>query len=83
MTIHIRKTNKKYLSFWVISDRPHIQEKYSKKEFLLPLGITQSHWTKALHTSFRTINELVNEKRGITKKKTELDQIEIEHFDVA
>ncbi len=37
-----------------------------KEEFLKPLGITQSHLAKALHTSFRAVNELVNEKRGIT-----------------
>lgn len=37
-----------------------------KEEFLVPLGITQSHLAKALHTSFRAVNELVNEKRGIT-----------------
>jgi len=37
-----------------------------KEEFLVPLGITQSHLAKALHTSFRAINELVNEKRGMT-----------------
>ena len=37
-----------------------------KEEFLTPLEMTQSHLAKALHTSFRAINELVNEKRGIT-----------------
>ena len=37
-----------------------------REEFLEPLGMTQSHLAKALHTSFRAINELVNEKRGIT-----------------
>ncbi|WP_458701066.1 HigA family addiction module antitoxin [Sulfurospirillum sp. 1307] len=37
-----------------------------KEEFLIPLDITQSHLAKVLHTSFRAINELVNEKRGIT-----------------
>ena len=37
-----------------------------RKEFLEPLGITQSQLAKSLHTSFRAINELVNEKRGIT-----------------
>ncbi len=37
-----------------------------KEEFWEPLGMTQSHLAKALHTSFRAINELVNEKRGIT-----------------
>ena len=37
-----------------------------KEEFLVPLNMTQSHLAKALGTSFRAINELVNEKRGIT-----------------
>ena len=37
-----------------------------KEDFLEPLNITQSHLAKALGTSFRAINELVNEKRGIT-----------------
>jgi addiction module HigA family antidote len=37
-----------------------------REEFLIPLDMTQSHLAKALHTSFRAINELVNEKRGIT-----------------
>lgn len=37
-----------------------------REEFLIPLGITQSQLAKSLHTSFRAINELVNEKRGIT-----------------
>ena len=37
-----------------------------REEFLMPLDMTQSHLAKALHTSFRAINELVNEKRGIT-----------------
>ncbi len=37
-----------------------------KEEFLAPLNMTQSHLAKVLHTSFRAVNELVNEKRGIT-----------------
>lgn len=37
-----------------------------REEFLVPLEITQSALAKSLHTSFRAINELVNEKRGIT-----------------
>jgi addiction module HigA family antidote len=37
-----------------------------KEEFLAPLEITQSYLAKELDTSFRAINELVNEKRGIT-----------------
>lgn len=86
-----------------------------KEEFLIPLNITQSYLAKALHTSFRAINELVNEKRGMTtemalklakyfgtspqlwlnlqnhfdlykvstKKKKELEEVEIGHFEVA
>jgi len=86
-----------------------------REEFLVPLGLTQSALAKALHTSFRAINELVNEKRGMTtemalklakyfgtspqlwlnlqnqydlykvsnKKKNELDEIKIGHFEVA
>lgn len=37
-----------------------------KEDFLMPLNMTQSYLAKALGTSFRAINELVNEKRGIT-----------------
>lgn len=37
-----------------------------KEEFLVPLDITQSHLAQALGTSFRAVNELVNEKRGMT-----------------
>jgi len=37
-----------------------------KEEFLEPLNLTQSALAKDLNTSFRAINELVNEKRGIT-----------------
>jgi len=37
-----------------------------KEEFLEPYEMTQSYLAKALGTSFRAINELVNEKRGIT-----------------
>jgi antitoxin HigA-1 len=37
-----------------------------KEEFLLPLGITQTELAKALKTSFRTINEILNEKRSVS-----------------
>ena len=37
-----------------------------REEFLVPLGLTQSALAKAIHTSFRSVNELVNEKRGVT-----------------
>lgn len=36
------------------------------KEFLEPLGITQSQLAKELNTTFRTINQIVNEKRNIS-----------------
>lgn len=37
-----------------------------KEDFLAPLGITQTELAKALKTSFRTINEILNEKRSIS-----------------
>jgi addiction module HigA family antidote len=37
-----------------------------KEEFLEPLNITQTQLAKDLNTSFRAINELINQKRGIT-----------------
>ena len=37
-----------------------------KEEFLEPMGISQTQLAASLHTSFRAINELVNQKRGIT-----------------
>ena len=49
-----------------VSRQPTHAGEILKEEFLEPLGMTQSHLAKALHTSFRAINELVNEKRGIT-----------------
>jgi addiction module HigA family antidote len=37
-----------------------------KKEFMEPLKISQSLLAKELNTTFRTINEIVNEKRNIS-----------------
>ncbi len=37
-----------------------------KEDFLSPLGLTQTELAKALKTSFRTINEILNEKRSIS-----------------
>ena len=36
------------------------------KEFMSPLGLTQSQLAKELDTTFRTVNEIVNEKRNIS-----------------
>jgi antitoxin HigA-1 len=41
-------------------------KKFPKEDFLLPLGITQTDIAKALKTSFRTINEILNEKRSVS-----------------
>jgi addiction module HigA family antidote len=37
-----------------------------KEEFLIPLNISQTFLADALGVSFRAVNELVNQKRGIT-----------------
>lgn len=36
------------------------------KDFLEPMGITQRELADALHVPYQRINELVNQKRGIT-----------------
>ncbi len=37
-----------------------------REDFLSPLRLTQTELAKALKTSFRTINEILNEKRSIS-----------------
>ena len=37
-----------------------------REEFLKPLRLSQSQLAKELNTTFRTINEIVNEKRNIS-----------------
>ncbi len=37
-----------------------------KHEFMEPLGISQTQLAKELNTTFRTINEIMNHKRGIS-----------------
>lgn len=36
------------------------------EEFLTPMGITQRELADAIHVPYQRINELVNQKRGIT-----------------
>ncbi|MHC5675857.1 HigA family addiction module antitoxin [Nostoc sp.] len=36
------------------------------KDFLEPMGITQRELADALHVPYQRINELINQKRGIT-----------------
>ncbi len=37
-----------------------------KEDFMIPLKLTQTELAKALKTSFRTINEILNERRSIS-----------------
>jgi addiction module HigA family antidote len=37
-----------------------------KQDFLVPLGLTQVQLAKALKTSFRTIDVILNEKRSVS-----------------
>ena len=36
------------------------------EEFLIPLDLTQKDLAKAIHVPFQRINEIINQKRGIT-----------------
>ena len=36
------------------------------KEFLEPMGITQKELADAIHVPYQRVNELINEKRGVT-----------------
>ena len=37
-----------------------------REEFLIPMNITQRELAEAIHVPYQRINELVNQKRGIT-----------------
>jgi len=36
------------------------------EEFLMPMGITQRELADAIHVPYQRVNELVNQKRGVT-----------------
>lgn len=36
------------------------------EEFLTPMGITQTKLAKSIHVPYQRINEIINQKRGIT-----------------
>lgn len=36
------------------------------EEFLQPMGITQQHLADSIHVPYQRVNELVNQKRGVT-----------------
>ena len=46
--------------------RPTHPGEILKEDFMVPLALTQTELAKALKTSFRTINEILNEKRSIS-----------------
>ena len=46
--------------------RPTHPGEILKEDFMVPLMLTQTELAKALKTSFRTINEILNEKRSIS-----------------
>lgn len=50
----------------VLKRKPTHPGEVLKRDFLEPLGMTQSQLAKEIHTTFRTINEIVNEKRNIS-----------------
>ena len=37
-----------------------------REEFLIPMNITQRELAEAIHVPYQRINELVNQKRGVT-----------------
>ena len=37
-----------------------------REDFLLPMGLSQTELAEKLKTTFRTVNEILNEKRGIS-----------------
>jgi addiction module HigA family antidote len=37
-----------------------------REEFLIPMNISQRELAKAIHVPYQRVNELINEKRGVT-----------------
>jgi addiction module HigA family antidote len=36
------------------------------KEFLVPMGLTQRELANAIHVPYQRVNEIINQRRGIT-----------------
>jgi addiction module HigA family antidote len=49
-----------------ITRKPTHPGEILKEEFLEPLGLSQSQLAQEISTTFRTINEIVNEKRNVS-----------------
>lgn len=50
----------------VLKRKPTHPGEILKNDFLEPLGLSQTLLAKGLNTTFRTVNEIVNEKRNIS-----------------
>jgi addiction module HigA family antidote len=49
-----------------IKRQPTHPGKILREDFLLPLGLSQTELAEMLQITFRTVNEILNEKRGIS-----------------
>jgi antitoxin HigA-1 len=49
-----------------IKRQPMHPGKILREDFLLPLGLSQTELAEKLQITFRTVNEILNEKRGIS-----------------
>ena len=49
-----------------IKRQPTHPGKILREDFLLPMGLSQTELAQMLNTTFRTVNEILNEKRGIS-----------------
>jgi antitoxin HigA-1 len=49
-----------------IKRQPTHPGKILREDFLLPMGLSQTELAQRLNTTFRTVNEILNEKRGIS-----------------
>jgi len=49
-----------------IKRQPTHPGKILREDFLLPMSLSQTELAQMLNTTFRTVNEILNEKRGIS-----------------
>jgi addiction module HigA family antidote len=49
-----------------IKRQPTHPRRILREDFLLPLGLSQTELSEMLKTTFRTVNEILNEKRSIS-----------------
>jgi len=49
-----------------IKRQPTHPGKILREDFLIPMGLSQTELADMLKTTFRTVNEILNEKRGVS-----------------